>query len=108
MTWAIGRPRLRIRTLLVLVAGAAVFLAAWNEFRDPFRRWRRAVHSDNDSARRWEAVFEGVSGKVPGVDAGMAFNELLAALGDPSLRVRESACGGLGQLGAAGEPAVPA
>jgi HEAT repeat protein len=106
MSWGAGRPRLRVRTLLMLVACTAVFLAAWGEFRDPVRRWKRALRSDNESSRRWEAVAKGISGDVPGVDAGLVLQELLAALADPSLRVRETACHGLGRIGARATTAV--
>src|SRR5262249_54787116 len=97
-----------VRTILVLVAAIAGLLAAWEEFGNPVRRWRKALREDNDSVRRWHALSPGVSGKGPGIDAGAAVLELRAALDDAGVRGRGASCVGLAQLGAAAEPAIPA
>src|SRR5215217_4000980 len=108
MTRALWNPRVRVRTILVLVAAIAILLAAWQEYGNPVRRWRRALRDDNDSMQRWEAASLGIAGKVPGIDAGTAIEELIGALGDPSFRVRQTSCFALARLEATALPAVPA
>jgi len=103
-----ARPRLSVRVALVGIAVIALLLSTWAAFFDPALRWKRAIHDDNEGGRRWEAASRGVMGRVPGVTPEMVLEELTAALGDPSFRVRQTSASSLGSLGPKGEAVVPA
>src|SRR4051794_28890028 len=83
--------RLRLRTLLGLVACFALASWAWVMYLGPLARWHSKILSDNESPARWEAAVRGVSGQVSGVGQDEAISALGMALYDPSPRVRETA-----------------
>lgn len=105
MPWP--RIRLRLRTLLALVACLAFGLWAWVTYLSPFHRWHRTIRSDNESIARWEAARRGIAGKVSGVDRDEAIAALCTALYDESPRVRETAATTLKDAGPSARSAVP-
>ena len=105
MPWP--RIRLRLRTLLALVACLALGLWAWVSYLSSFHRWHRTIRSDDESIARWEAARRGVAGQVAGVDRDEAISALCTALYDASPRVRETAASTLKDAGPSARSAVP-
>ena len=101
------RPRLRLRTMVGLVALSAVGLAVWEHFEQGSSRyWARIVGSVSNDQDRWEAVR--ALGKKPEGDGGIAVPALLASLKDPSQIVRRQAAEALGRFPASAYQSVPA
>ena len=94
----LSRFQFRFRTLLSMIACFAVGLWAWVTYLSPVHRWHRMIHSDNESAARWEAASRAINGKISGLDRGEAISALCSALSDSSYRVRETAAYTLGRL----------
>jgi HEAT repeat protein len=105
---AMIRPRIHLRTFLVLIALVALGLGIWDAFLSPYRRWQRAIRDDDDRGRRWEAALRFTSGPVDGLDVDTAVAELIEALDDPSFRVRETTVSALGHYGSKAKVVVPA
>ena len=97
------RPRLRVRTLLALVALCACADAAWI-FWSPRERWRRDIR---DPDRSYEAIELATAGRVWGISDDLAVTELASALGDLDPTVRYHAAGGLAGFGVRAEAAAP-
>lgn len=100
--------KIRIRTLLVLVAASGVTLGVWMTYFDPVRRWQDAIRDDNNGLRRWEAITQAQGGRMAGIDYPTAIASLVDALSDPSIRVRQTAALSLPRFGPASRTAVPA
>lgn len=99
--------RWRLRTLLVLIALAAVPLAVWKELRSPARQWRRTLRDDR-AVMNSQLMREGVEGKVSGLSSDFAIAELIDALSDPRADVRQRAIYPLNTTLQSGEDAAPA
>ncbi len=100
--------KLRIRTLLGLVAAFALLLAVWAAYFDPVRSWQNAIHDDNNGLRRWEAITRAQGGRAAGIDSSTAIGSIADALSDPSVRVRQTAALSLPRFGPDSRRAITA
>jgi HEAT repeat protein len=100
--------RIRIRTLLGLVAASALTLWIWATYFDPVRSWHNAIRDDNNGLRRWEAISQAQTGRATGIDSSTAIASLVDALSDPSIRVRQTAANALPRFGPVSRRAIPA
>src|SRR5262245_33412570 len=101
-------PRLRVRTMLGLIAVAALALGIWENHFNASRRWMRAIRDDENGGRRWEAGMMALRGEVPGLDDALAVAALTAALDHPNFGVRENAARALARFGPRARSAIPA
>ena len=99
--------RFRLRTMLALVALAAVVLSVREQAdRGSTRYWSRVVGRDSAAYKRWEAArslavaFE--------ADARVAVAALIRSLRDPSDLVRRTSAAGLSRFPAEAERIIPA
>jgi len=99
-------PRLRLRTLTILIAVLAVILWAGLSIWSPTRRLGRLLTPDQPPFVRREAAASLGQG-IPPWEVEQAVSLLIQSLGDPSPRVREGAAAGLAGLGPRAERAVP-
>ena len=99
-------PRLRLRTLVILIAALAVALWAGLNIWSPTRRLGRRLQPDQPVYVRREAA-SSLGREIPFWETDQAVRLLLAALNDPSPRVREYAGVGLAELGPRAERAIP-
>jgi HEAT repeat protein len=99
-------PRLRLRTLVILIAALAVALWGGLSIWSPTRRLGRLLQSDQPVYVRREAA-SSLGRDIPPWETDQAVSLLLAALNDPSPRVREYAGVGLAELGPRAERAIP-
>ena len=94
------RPRLRIRTLLVLVALVAVGLGGWREYWSPKQVWRRAIHSDAKTLYvdvfLWLEVQS--NQRIDGLDREATVFEVQRAMSDRNEEIRASAVETFGHL----------
>jgi hypothetical protein len=104
-TW-FAKPRLRIRSMLVLVALVAACLAGWREYWSPRHIWRRAIHAPrierieytnifghpNDPPRHvfeWSVIWPIHKLRISGLDESESLEELELAMSDPDVSIRE-------------------
>lgn len=99
-------PRLHLRTLLALVALAALLLWAGAWVWSPLHRLSARLGPETPAYLRREAAF-GLGYGIPPWETERAISVLIRTLGDPSPRVRESAAGGLAAHGADAVAAIP-
>lgn len=100
------KPRLRLRTLLVLVGLSAVALGVGLHFWSPTRRLSRLLRPDQPAYVRREAA-SSLGYRIPPWEVEQAVGILIGALNDPSPRVREYAAAGLAEHKTRAERAVP-
>ena len=81
MKWQVPRPRLRTKSLLVLIAFFALGLAALHAYLRPDRVWRRAIHQTNPT-RRVEAWGQARSGRIEGLSPKQTVVEVTKILED--------------------------
>jgi HEAT repeat protein len=99
-------PRLRLRSLLILIALIALLLWAGSWIWSPLNRFSAKLEPERpDYVRREAAV--GLGSGIPPWEVDRAVSVLIRTLGDPSPRVRESAAAGLAGLGADANAAIP-
>jgi HEAT repeat protein len=99
------RLRLRLRTLVILVALAALILWAGVSIWSPTRRLGRLLQADQPVYVRREAA-SSLGRAIPPWEVDQAIKLLMGALEDPSPRVREYAMVGLVELGPRAQPAI--
>ncbi len=100
------RPRLRLRTLAILIAVLAVALWAGLNIWSPTRRLSRLLQPDQPVYIRREAA-SALGYEIPSWEVDQAVSILIGVLDDPSPRVREYAGGGLAQIGPRAARAIP-
>jgi HEAT repeat protein len=95
--WSFPRPRLRMRTLLGLVALVGLGMGLAREYWSPNRVWRRAVRSSDRTrqARGWQQASQG---SIDGLTPEQTRDELIAATGDRDPEVRQQALWWLRQV----------
>jgi HEAT repeats len=98
-------PRVRLRTLAILIAAVAVTLWAGLNIWSPTRRLGRLLGADQPVFVRREAA-SSLGRDIPSWETDRAVSLLINALDDPSPRVREYAGVGLAELGPRAEQAV--
>ncbi len=105
----ISRLRVSIRTMIALVAGAALLIWGWMAYLNPVRKWQAAIRETSEPDAFWEAVSQASSGKIWGIDAGWAVAEFARIIGDSreNARTRAMAMGALPSFKAKAEPAIP-
>ena len=94
MVWKLPFPRLRVRTLILLVAVCAGGLGAWSAYWDSTGRLIRQLRADQPAYLRREAAAT-LGYNIPPSRVEEAISALILALRDPSPRVRECAVVGL-------------
>jgi HEAT repeat protein len=99
-------PRLRLRTLTILIAVLAVVLWAGLSIWSPTRRLGRLLTPDQPDFVRREAAASLGHG-IPPWEVDQAVSLMIRSLDDPSPRVREGAAAGLYGLGPRAERAIP-
>ncbi len=100
-------PRIRIRTLLVLIAVCAVLFRVGQEtWGDKTERWLATLQSDHSERRRKEAA-SSLAENANRVDPDLAMPTLTAALKDRNVEVRRSVVAVLFQLGVRSDSAIP-
>jgi HEAT repeat protein len=99
------RPRVRLRTLTILIAALAVTLWAGLNIWSPTRRFGRLLRADQPVFVRREAA-SSLGRDIPSWEVDRAVSLLISALDDPSSRVREYAGVGLAELGPRAEQAA--
>jgi HEAT repeat protein len=92
------RPRVRVRTLAILIAALAVTLWAGLNIWSPTRRLGHLLRPDQPVFVRREAA-SSLGRDIPSWEVDRAVSLLINALDDPSPRVREYAGVGLAELG---------
>jgi HEAT repeat protein len=102
------KPRLRLRTLIVLIALSAVMVWAGLAFLSPTRWLTRRLQADQPAFVRREAAIGLGGDRFPSREREWAIAVLIEALKDPSPRVRESAAAGLAGHEGLSKRAVPA
>jgi len=95
-----------LRTLGLVIVLCAVAIQTSLYFFSPTRRLTRQLRPDQPTYLRREAAM-GLGYQIPAWEVEQAIGVLLAALDDPSPRVRESAAGGLAAHGIKAERAIP-
>jgi HEAT repeat protein len=98
--------RLRLRTLLILVALFALSLWATSWIWSPTNRFSAQLRAGEPEYLRREAAMSLGYG-IPPWEVERAISVLVQTLGDPSPRVRESAAGGLAGHGPDAAAAIP-
>ena len=98
--------RLRLRTLLALVALIAFLLWAGAWIWSPLNRFSAGLRQDLPDYLRREAAI-GLGSGIPPWEVERAVSVLIRTLGDPSPRVRESAAAGLAGHGSDAKVAIP-
>jgi HEAT repeat protein len=98
MSLKLPRPRVRLRTLAILIAALAVTLWAGLNIWSPTRRLGRLLRPDQPVFVRREAA-SSLGRDIPSWEVNRAVSLLISALDDPSPRVREYAGVGLAELG---------
>jgi HEAT repeat protein len=106
MPFRMLRPRLRLRSLLVLVALVALSLWAGSWIWSPLNRFSAQLRASEPDYVRREAAM-GLGYGVPPWEVERAISVLIRTLEDPSPRVRESAGAGLAGHGADARAAIP-
>lgn len=106
------RPRLSLRTMLVLIALCAIMIQVgawvWRSYFSPTHRWLRTIQDDNGAGARFLVGAEAVLGKDPNISPSFAVTALIGALKSPHENVRADATANLGQGGAEALRAIPA
>lgn len=100
------RPRLRLRSLVILVALLACLLGVGMRFLSPTRRLGRLLGPDQPAYVRRDAV-GGLGQGIPAWEEDEAIRLLIGALEDPNPMVRLQAAAALHEHGRNAEPAVP-
>jgi hypothetical protein len=106
MRLKLWRPRLRLRTLAILIAVLAVALWAGLNIWSPTRRLGRLLQPDQPVYIRREAA-SALGYEIPSWEVDQAVSLLIGVLDDPSPRVREYAGAGLAQIGPRAARAIP-
>ncbi|MFO0893168.1 MAG: HEAT repeat domain-containing protein [Isosphaeraceae bacterium] len=106
MRLKLPRFRLRLRTLVALIAVLAVSLWAGLSIWSPTRRLGRLLRADQPAFVRREAA-SSLGWGIPPWEVDQAVSLLIGAFDDPSPRVREYAGGGLANLGPRADRAIP-
>src|SRR3954452_21439564 len=107
MDGRLARPRVRVRTLLVVVAVAAIPLGVWSEYLSPARQWRKALRGDRTTEENMKLLSSGIAGKVPGLSREVVITELIDAASDTRISVRRHSVIGLSILRPPCDAAMP-
>jgi HEAT repeat protein len=102
------KPRIRLRTLIILIAVCAVLLRIGHEiWVDHPERWLATLQSDRSEGRRAQATYN-LSSIAGRLDPDLATPTLTAALKEPSPRIRVAVASLLARLSRRSESAVKA